>query len=223
MPGVKSRGTGTEACPVTNCPFVGPSRAMTVHWRSFHEESILLYLCPLPGCSWQTPKPQGLRQHWENRHQASRQQSGELRTLPLLANFMKNQHRRDPGNCWPPVPPLQKPIGCLPHGSKGTILVQVQRILSTMRMPTPGQLSLVAPPSLPPRFTASHTSSTARRGPEGGGKEHPTTGGRRPGDGSRDGSFACSDSGDPWQETADMFGLSNRYRQLASLYASGSC
>ena len=155
MPGVKSRGTGTEACPVTNCPFVGPSRAMTVHWRSFHEESILLYLCPLPGCSWQTPKPQGLRQHWENRHQASRQQSRELRTLPLLANFVKNKHRRDPGNSCPPVPPLQKPMGCLPHGSKGTILVQVQRILSTMRMPTPGQLSLVAPSSLPGSLPAT--------------------------------------------------------------------
>ena len=156
MPGVKSRGTGTDACPVTNCPFMGPSRAMTIHWRSFHEESILLYLCHLPRCSWQTPKPQGLRQHWENQHQASRQQKrGKLRTLPLLANFVKNKHRRDPGNCCPPVPPLQKPMGCLPHGSKAIILVQVQRILSTMRMPTPGQISLVAPHSLPGSLPAT--------------------------------------------------------------------
>ena len=46
-------------------------------------------------------------------------------------------------------------MGCLPHGSKGTILVQVQQILSTLRMPTPGQLSLVAPPSLPGSLPAA--------------------------------------------------------------------
>ena len=46
-------------------------------------------------------------------------------------------------------------MGCLPHGSKGTILVQVQRILSTMRMPTPGPISLVAPRSLPGSLPAT--------------------------------------------------------------------
>ena len=46
-------------------------------------------------------------------------------------------------------------MGCLPQGSKSTILVQVQQILSNLRMPTPGLLSLVAPPSLPGSLPAT--------------------------------------------------------------------
>ena len=218
MPGVKSRGTGTEACPVTNCPFVGPSRAMTVHWRSFHEESILLYLCPLPGCSWQTPKPQGLRQHWENRHQASRQQScGLCPCWPTSWRSSIGETQETAAPLFLPcrsrwgVFPMEVRVPCWCKCNGSWVPWGCLRQASWVWWLTPSQ------------GPASHTSSTTRRGPEGDGKEHPTTGGRRPGDGSRDGSFACSDSGDPWQETADMFGLSHSYRQLASLYASGSC
>ena len=142
MPGMKKLRE-TKVCPAPGCLFVGPSRALMVHWRSFHKETILLYLCPLPGCSWQTPKPQGLRQHWENQHHAYQQQSVELRTLPLLAEFVRNRHRKDPGTCCPPVPPLQRPLGSLPHSSKGSMLVQVEWILSGSRASPP---AVVMPP-----------------------------------------------------------------------------
>ena len=142
MPGVKKLWE-TKVCPAPGCLFVGPSRALMVHWRSFHEETILLYLCPLPGCTWQMPKPQALRQHWENQHRASQEQSAELRTLPLLAEFVRNRHRKDPGTCCPPVPPLQRPLWSLPHSSKGSMLVQVERILSGSQASPP---AVVMPP-----------------------------------------------------------------------------
>ena len=148
MPGLR-RSRETESCPARGCPFVGPPRSLTVHWRSFHEEMVVLYMCPLPECSWQTFKPQNLRQHWENYHHAAKHQSLALRTLPLLAEFVRNRHRTDPGDCRPPVLPVQRPMGSLPHDSKDSLLVQVQRILNDPGTPTPGTSSLVAPPSQP--------------------------------------------------------------------------
>ena len=148
MPGLR-RSRETEPCPARGCPFVGPPRSLTVHWRSFHEEMVVLYMCPLPECSWQTFKPQNLRQHWENYHHAAKHQSLALRTLPLLAEFVRNRHRTDPGDCCPPVLPVQRPMGSLPLDSKASLLVQVQRILNDLGTPTPGTSSLVAPPSQP--------------------------------------------------------------------------
>ena len=148
MPGLKRAGR-PKPCPAAGCAFVGPYRTLLIHWRSFHDPQVLLYLCPLPGCKFQTPKPHGLRQHWEGRHSASRQQSLQLRTLPLLANFVHNQHRRDPGCCVAPVPPVQRPLGSLPHSSKSDLLVQVKGILGEHkqeRAPTPAPTSLVVPP-----------------------------------------------------------------------------
>ena len=60
MPGLK-RCQGTQSCPAQWCRFVGPATAVTIHWRSFHAAEVLLYLCPLPGCVFQTPKPSTLR------------------------------------------------------------------------------------------------------------------------------------------------------------------
>ena len=148
MPGLKRAG-GPEPCPAAGCAFFGPYRTLLIHWRSFHDPQVLLYLCPLPGCKFQTPKPHGLRQHWEGRHSASPQQSLQLRTLPLLANFVHNRHRRDPGLCVAPVPPAQRPLGSLPHSIKGDLLVQVKGILGEHkqeRAPTPASTSLVVPP-----------------------------------------------------------------------------
>ena len=148
MPGLK-RARDPESCPAAGRAFVGPYRSLLIHWRSFHDAQVLLYLCPLPGCTFQTPKPQGLCQRREGRHNASWQQSLQLRTLPLLANFIHNRHFRDPGCCAAPVPPAQWPLGSLPHSSKGYFLVQVKGILGEHkqgRAPTPTSTSLVVPP-----------------------------------------------------------------------------
>ena len=208
MPGLR-RSRETESCPARGCPFVGPPRSLTVHWRSFHEEMVVLYMCPLPECSWQTFKPQNLRQHWENYHHAAKHQSLALRTLPLLAEFVRNRHRTDPGDCRPPVLPVQRPMGSLPHDCKGSLLVQVQRILNDPGTPTPGTSSLVAPPSqpvplpivsramprcdqnpsagpsslvVPSRTFTRHAPSTTQWGPEGGGRGNTIPGGWSPGE-----------------------------------------
>ena len=147
MPGLK-RCQGTQSCPMQGCRFVGPARALTIYWRSFHDAEVLLCLCPLPRCVFQTPKPQGFRQHWEGCHNATRYQSSQLRTLPLLADFVQSQHRIDPGSVCPPVPPVQRPLGRLPHRSKDALLVQVEGILQMPKQEkasTPGTSSLVMP------------------------------------------------------------------------------
>ena len=148
MPGLKVVW-GPESCPATGCNFVGPSRSLTMHWRSFHDPRVLLYLCPLPGCRFHTPRPQGLRVHWEGRHSASRPQSQQLRTLPLLAEFVVNRQYKPQGTGSGPVPPLQRPLGSLPHTGKEALLVQVEGILcKPEKAPTPAPISQVVPPCM---------------------------------------------------------------------------
>ena len=140
---------GPESCPATGCNFVGPSRSLTTHLRSFHEPRLLLYLCPLHGCWFHTPKPQGLRVHWEGSHSASRPQSQQLRTLPLLAEFVVNRHYKPSGTGSAPVPPLQQPLGSLPLTSKEALLVQVEGILcKPEKAPTLAPISQVVPPCM---------------------------------------------------------------------------
>ena len=143
-------GDVRERSPVwCRCRFVGPARALTIHWKSFHDVEVLLCLCPLPGCIFQTPKPQGLRQHWEGCHNTTRYQSSQLRTLPLLANSVQNRHRIDHGSVCPPVPPVQWPLDSLPHCSKDALLVQVKGILQMPKQEvasTPATSSLLEKP-----------------------------------------------------------------------------
>ena len=127
MPGILQ---APKSCPAARCSYVGPNRALAVHWRVAHEERSILFLCPLPGCSYQTPRQHNLRTHWERVHGATRPTSAELRTLPLLADFIVNRNRVDPGECCPPVPPLRLPVGSLPQSDKHTLLVRVQVIPS---------------------------------------------------------------------------------------------
>ena len=108
MPGVLQ---APKSCLVARCSYVGPNRALSVHWRVAHEDRTILFLCPLPGCSYHPPRQHNLRTHWERVHGATRPTSAELRTLPLLADFAVNRNRVDPGECCPPVPP-PPPCGC---------------------------------------------------------------------------------------------------------------
>ena len=165
MPGILQ---APKSCPAAHCSYVGPNRALAVHWRVAHEDRSILFLCPLPGCSYQTPRQHNLRTHWERVHGATRPTSAELRTLPLLADFTVNRNRVDPGECRPPVPPLRLPVGSLPHSDKHTLLVRVQVILSgeqPQREPTATQqhpsVSGVVPET-PEVFPAEDTSQSGQ-------------------------------------------------------------
>ena len=127
MPGLVQ---APRSCPAVRCSYVGPSRALSVHWRVVHESHLVLHLCPLPMCTYQTPRLHNLRPHWERTHGATRVMSAKLRTLPLLADFAVNRNRVDPGSCCPPVAPLRLPVGSLPNRDKSSLLVQVQVILA---------------------------------------------------------------------------------------------
>ena len=140
---------GPESCPAKDCKFVGPSRSFTTHWRSFHELQVLLYFCPLPGCRFHTPKPQGLCVRWEGSHSALLAQSQQLRNLPLLTEFVMNPHYKSLVTASAPVPPLQRPLGSLPHTSKDALFVQLKGILCKLeKTPTPAPISQVVPPCM---------------------------------------------------------------------------
>ena len=111
MPGILQ---APKSCPVARCSYVGPNWALSVHWWVAHEDRSILFLCPLPGCSYQTPHQHNLRTHWDRVHGATRPTSPELRTLPLLADFAVNRNRVDPGECCPPVPPCGCQSGACP-------------------------------------------------------------------------------------------------------------
>ena len=57
-----------------------------------------------------------------------------------------------PGPCQPPVPPVQRPLGSLPHSCKNTLLVQVREILwatkQQVEVSTPATISSAIPPAL---------------------------------------------------------------------------
>ena len=87
--------------------------------------------------------------HWEGSHSASRPQSQQLRTIPLLAEFVVNRHYKPLGTGSAPVPPLQWPLGSLPHTSKDALLVQVEGLLcKPEKAPTPAPISQVVPPCM---------------------------------------------------------------------------
>ena len=123
-----------RSCPAVSCTYVGPSRALSVHWRVVYESHLVLHLCPLQMCTYQTPHLHNLRPHWEWAHGANQVMSAELRTLPLLADFVVNRNRMDPGACCPPVAPLRLPVGSLPHSDKSSLLVWVQVILAGQQL-----------------------------------------------------------------------------------------
>ena len=89
----------------------------------------LPHLCLLPLCSYQTPRQHNLRTHRERVHGTTQPMTAELRSLPLLADYVLNRNQADPGSCLPSLAPLRLPIGSLPHSAKPTLQVRVQVIL----------------------------------------------------------------------------------------------
>ena len=95
-----------KSCLVLRCQYMGPSWALGMHKRiGVHEAQTMLFLCPLPGCSYMKPRQHNFGTYWEQIHGATWTTSAELRMLPLLEDFVVNRKSVDPGACCPPVPP----------------------------------------------------------------------------------------------------------------------
>ena len=49
--GCDSEEAGRYDCPAKSCTFSAPSTGLLKnHWMNIHEEYMLLFLCPFPGC-----------------------------------------------------------------------------------------------------------------------------------------------------------------------------
>ena len=53
-------------CRVVHCSYVTPNRALTLRWRVVHESHLVLSICRLPVCTYQTPWQHNLRPQWEH-------------------------------------------------------------------------------------------------------------------------------------------------------------
>ena len=71
-----------------------------------------------------------------------------------------------PGPCQPPVPPVQRPLGSLPHSCKNTLLVQVREILwatkQQVEVSTPATISSAIPPCSEDRSAPLSEETTCR-------------------------------------------------------------
>ena len=106
-----------------------------------------------------------MKWHWECAHGASKAQSKELKTLPLIVDMVRNRHFRHPGNGHPLLPPGPVPAGSYSPHEKGELLVGVSCVMTPRpEVPEERRVVLIAappsatttapkdplPPSLPP-------------------------------------------------------------------------
>ena len=137
----KSSGPAMWLCRYSE----SPQPALEVRAR----KGILIYYCPFPECNHKTPKVQSMKWHWECSHGASKAQSKELKTLPLIVDMVRNRLFRHPGNCHPLLPPGRVPAGSYSLQEKGELLVRVSCKM-TPRSEVPEERRVVriaAPPS----------------------------------------------------------------------------
>ena len=142
------------------------------------QRDILIYYCLFSECNHKTPKVQSMKWHWECAHGASKAQSKELKSLPLIVDMVRNRHFRHPGNCHPLLPPGRVPAGSNSLQEKGELLVRVSCVMTprselpeerrVVRIAAPPSATITAPkdplpPSLPPPSPSSRPSKPARR------------------------------------------------------------
>ena len=149
----------SKSCLAQRCGFVGVPRALNQHWRSVHERDILIYYCPFRECT-------SMKWQWECAHGASKAQSKELKTLPLIVDMVLNRHFRHPGNCHPLLPPGRVPAGSYSLQEKGELLVRVSCVMTprpevpeerrVVCIATPPSATITAPRDSPP--VKDHTS-----------------------------------------------------------------
>ena len=81
-------------CNAADCHFIGKSLSdLKNHWLNKHEEHVLLFLCPFPGCQQKHQKKMQMNRHFRFQHKEYEQLFGKV---PVLAEHVRNLFFRPP-------------------------------------------------------------------------------------------------------------------------------
>ena len=155
--GTNTRKRRRQECPGMGCRFTGSQRELRGHWAEVHQPKVLLWLCPITECKYQSRKEGTMTSHWIKRHKLNGAKVKALQDLPPLVQLVDNHRFRDPGrDVGALTPPETEPWGALGHSAKGSLRLEVDQALRATTL-LPAQSSTV--PAEPALLSSAVSSS----------------------------------------------------------------